>query len=127
MPEDEQLLSDYQKQTEEELTYIVCHIIYTIMTLLPANQLHWLDLYEVPHARDLLHSFDFWEYTIREAMANKLASLTATATVVDTSARIVQILMERIGPQEHIFHAVRVWVPHPWLIYLRRRVEDLPI
>ena len=127
LPENPALLRAYQRQTECEITHIVSQIICTIMTLLPADKLNWLDLYEVPHARDLLLSLDFWEHTIREAMANKLASLTATATVIDTSARIVQILLEKTVTQEHIFHAVRVWVPHPLLIYLRRRLEDLHI
>ena len=61
-------------------------------------------------------------------MVNRLASLTATTSVVDTTARIVQILLEKAGAgaQEPIFHAVRIWVPRSLLIYLRRRLPDLP-
>ena len=75
----------------------------------------------------MILSLDFWEHTLRDAMASKLASLTSTTTVVDTSARIVQILLEKIGAQEPVFHAVRIWVPRSLLIYLRRRLQDLPM
>ena len=117
----------YRYQTECELTHILSQIVCTIMQLLPVDKLNWLDLYDVPHARNLLHSLDFWEHTIREAMVNKLASLTATTSVVDTSARIVQILLDKVGALEPIFHAVRIWVPRSLLIYLRRRLPDLPL
>ena len=125
LPEDRNLLREYRSQTEIELTHILGQIVCALMNLLPVDKLHWLDLYDVPQARTMLHSLDFWEKSIRDAMVSKLASLTAT-TNVDTSARIVQILLQTVGAQEPVFHAVRIWVPRPLLIYLRRRLQDLP-
>ena len=126
LPEDRNLLREYRSQTESELTHTLSQIVCTPMNLLPVDKLNWLDLYEVPQARNMLHSLDFWEQTIREAMVSKLASLTATTTI-DTSARVVQILLQHIGAQEPVFHAVRVWVPRSLLIYLRRRLQDLSL
>ena len=60
LPEDTQLLHDYRALLETDLTHIISHIVCT-MKRLPVDKLHWLDLYEVPQARVLLHSPGFWE------------------------------------------------------------------
>ena len=58
-------------------------------------------------------------------MALKLASLT-TAKPLDHSVCLVQILLGHSGTKSApVFHAVRIWVPQPFQIYLRRRLEEI--